>query len=321
MTVRRALLLPIFAFALLLAIGVRDASSQTDPATIRVASTPIDVGAEVYYAQALGMFKQAGLNVEIQAIDNGAAIASAVAGGAADIGQSNVVSIATAYGKKLPFVIIAPAGAYASASPTTVLITLADAPFKVAKDLENKTIVTNGILNIAQIGGDAWLDKSGADFRTAHWVELPTAATAAALLSHRVDAAMLSEPSLSAALATGSFRVMATPYDAIGKHWQIGAWFATQDWVAAHPDVARRFVAVMQQAARWANTHQDASLKILGDVSKVTYPKNMHRSAYAEQLDPAMFQPVIDNAAKYGAIAAPFPAGELFAAAKGTPVH
>jgi NitT/TauT family transport system substrate-binding protein len=312
----RALLLTTLAVVAVLFAGDRPAVSQPEMTTIRIASTPIDVGAEVYYAQALGMFKQAGLDVQIQGIDNGAAIASAVAGGAADIGQSNVVSIASAYQKKLPFVVIAPAGMYSSERPTTVFVTLAAAPFKTAKDLEGKTLVTNGILNIAQIGGDAWLDKNGADYKTVHWIEVPTSATAAALLNHRVDAAILSEPSLSAALAMGGFRILATPYDAIGKRWQIGAWFATRDWVAAHPDATRRFVAVMQQAARWANAHQDESLKILSDVSKIDYPKTMRRAVYAEQLDAALFQPVIDAGAKYGAIAASFPATELFANAK-----
>ena len=223
------------------------------------------------------------------------------------------MSIATAYQKKLPFVVIAPAGAYSSDRPTTVLVTLANAPFKTAKDLEGKTLVTNGILNIAQIGGDAWLDKNGADFKAVRWIELPTTATADALINHRVDGAMLSEPSLSAALALGNFRIMATPYDAIGKHWQIGAWFTTKDWVAAHPDAARKFVAVMQQVARWANTHQTESLKILSDVSKTDYPKTMRRAVYGDQLDATMFQPVIDNSAKYGAIPATFAAAELFA--------
>jgi NitT/TauT family transport system substrate-binding protein len=319
MIARRAFLLPAFALAMVLAVGDRGAFSQTEATTVRIASTPIDVGAEVYYAQAMGFFKQAGLDVQVQTLDNGAAIAAAVAGGAADIGQSNIVSIATAYEKKLPFVVLAPAGAYSSASPTTLLIALADAPFKTPKDLEGKTIVTNGILNIGQIGGDAWLDKSGVPYHSVHWVEVPTAATAAALLNHRVDLAVLSEPTVGAALATGKFRIIADPYDAIGKHWQIGAWFTTKGWLAAHPDAAKKFVAVMQQTARWANAHQTESLNILRKYSKANFPSTMHRAVYSEQLDAALFQPVIDNAAKYGAISAPFPAGELFASEKSAP--
>jgi hypothetical protein len=34
---------------------------------------------------------------------------------------------------------------------------------------------------------------------------------------------------------------------------------------------------------------------------------------YAEKLDPAMIQPLIDASAKYGAISAPFPAIDLIA--------
>jgi NitT/TauT family transport system substrate-binding protein len=316
MTARRALLLPLLALALVLGTGRGSAFSQTETTAIRIASTPIDIGAEVYYAQALGYFKAAGLDVQIQSIDNGAAIAAAIAGGAADIGQSNVVSIATAYEKKLPFVVLAPAGAYSSAAPTTVMITLADAPFKTPKDVEGKTIVTNGILNIGQIGGDAWLDKNGVNWRAVRWIEVPTGATAAALINHRVDLAVLSEPTLSAALATGKFRVFAVPYDAIGKRWQIGAWFTTKAWVAAHPDAAKKFVAVMQQTARWANAHHAESLQILRDVSKADFPSTMHRATYGDQLDPALFQPVIDNSAKYGALTAAFPATELFASDK-----
>jgi NitT/TauT family transport system substrate-binding protein len=312
MRVPRSIVLFVLTLALTFSASGLSVLSQTEVTTIRVASTPIDVGAEVYYAQALGMFKQAGLDVQIQQIDNGAAIAAAVAGGAADIGQSNVVSLASAHEKKLPFSVIAPAGTYSSNVPTTVLVTLANTPLSSAKDLENKTLVTNGILNIAQIGGDAWLDKSGVPFRSVHWVEVPVNATAAALLAHRVDGAMMSEPSLSAALASGNFRIMATPYDAIGKHWQVGAWFTTRTFAAEHPEAIKKFVAVIQQVAHWANTHQDASLKILSDVSKADFPKTMRRAVYAEQLDPALFQPVIDNAAKYGAISAPFPAAELF---------
>jgi NitT/TauT family transport system substrate-binding protein len=279
---------------------------------LRIASTPIDVGAEVYYAKDKGFFRDAGFDVQIQSIDNGGAIASAVAGGAVDIGQSNVVSLAAAHERQLPFVVIAPAGAYSASSPTTVMVTLADAPYHSAKDLDGKTLVTNGILNIAQIGGSAWMDANGANWRSAHWVEIPVNATAAALTNHRVDAAMMSEPSLSAALASGGFRVLGHPYDALGSRWQIGAWFTTTSWAAAHPDLVRKYREVMRRTAIWANAHHAESLKILSAESKHDFPSDMHRSTYAESIDPVMFQPVIDAAAKYGAIAAPFPANELF---------
>ena len=73
---------------------------------------------------------------------------------------------------------------------------------------------------------------------------------------------------------------------------------------------------VLYATARWANAHHTESLQILRDVSKADFPSTMHRATYGEQLDAALFQPVIDNSAKYGALSASFPAAELFASDK-----
>ncbi|MGA2393616.1 MAG: ABC transporter substrate-binding protein, partial [Candidatus Lustribacter sp.] len=280
---------------------------------IIVASTPSEAGAEVYYASALGFFTQAGLDVDVRTIDNGAAVASAVAGGAVDIGQSNVVSIATAHEKGLPFVVIAPAGMYSSAAPTTLAFVAKNAPFKTVKDLAGKTFATNGLFNIGQIAGDAWLERNGVDVKSVKWVEVPVAATGAAVSTGRVDVGLVSEPVLGETLATGQFRVFGDAYSAIGSHWLIGAWFTTSSWALAHPDLARKFLAVLVRTARWANGHHAESLKILEQYNKRTFPSNMARTTYAETLDPALIQPVIDNAAKYGALSASFPASDLFA--------
>ena len=94
------------------AAGLADAPLQT----IRVATVPVDAGAEVYYAQKMGFFKANGLDVQITGLTNGAAVTSAVIGGAADIGQSNAVSIAQAHERGIPVVIIAGANRYTIAS-------------------------------------------------------------------------------------------------------------------------------------------------------------------------------------------------------------
>ena len=51
---------------------------------------------------------QAGLDVDIQLLQSGSAVASAVAGGAIDIGLSSFVPLAVAHTKGIPFVIVAP---------------------------------------------------------------------------------------------------------------------------------------------------------------------------------------------------------------------
>ena len=90
---------------------------------IRMQTSAVDSAAEPFYAYDAGFFKAAGLDVELgPASANGAAISSAVAGGAVDVGMSNLVSIALAHARNIPFVAIGPGGLYTAKTPSTLLI-------------------------------------------------------------------------------------------------------------------------------------------------------------------------------------------------------
>lgn len=287
------------------------AGSETSP-TIRVATTPIELGAEVLYARDQGFFKKAGLDVDVQLMDSGAAIAAAVASGALDVAQANLVSLATAHERSLPFVVVAPAGLYSADASTTDLVVAKNAPYKTAKDLENKTIAVNGLRNITQIGADAWVDQNGGDSSKLRFIEMPFPQMAAALEAGRIDAAVIAEPELSAAVAGGA-RVIGTPYSSISKRFLIGGWFSTSAFAKAHPDVVKRFAAAILEAGKWANGHRAESAKILAAYTKIRVAPAMKRTIYAERLDAGEIQPLIDAAAKYKSIKSAFPASDLIA--------
>lgn len=295
--------LVLLVVALLAAFAASPAPvrAQAPLVTLKIATTPLDVGAEAFYALAQGFFRDAGIDAQVQAIANGAAVASGVASGALDIGQSNVVSIATAREKKLPFVVIAPAAGYSDERPTTELVAMKTSPLHTAKDLNGKTSTTNGILNIGQIATMAWIEKNGGDPRSVKFVEMPVSSQPAALESGQLDVSLLAEPVLSQTLATGKVRVFSKPYGALGSGWLIGVYFTTDTWARAHPDLVRKFAAVMAQTARWANTHHAETFAILVrdahyDADKLT---GMTRIQYATTLTPALVQPVLNVAAQY----------------------
>jgi NitT/TauT family transport system substrate-binding protein len=304
----RRIVTPLVLTALLAPL----AAGAQSPATIRVATTPIELGAEVMYAQDQGFFKKAGLNVDLQIMDSGAAIAAAVASGALDVAQGNLVTLATAHERALPFVVVAPAGMYSSNDPTTSLVVAKSSPIKTAKDLENKTIAINGLRNITQIGASAWIDQNGGDYTKVRFIEMPFPQMGAALEAGRVDAAVIAEPELSTALAGGA-RVLAQPYTAIAKQFLIGGWFANGTWAKAHPAELKRFAGAIVEAGRWANGHRAESAKILEKYTKIRVSPAMKRTIYAEHLNPAEIQPLIDAAAKYHSLKSPFPAAELVA--------
>jgi NitT/TauT family transport system substrate-binding protein len=279
---------------------------------LNIATTPIDIGAQPFYAQDEGFFKSAGIDANVQIISNGGAITAAVLGGSVDIAQSNVVSLATAHQKGLDLVVIAPAGAYSSKAPTTALVVAKNSPIKTAKDLDGKTIAGNGLKNITQVGAFAWMAKNGGDPASTKFTELPFTQMAPALIAGRIDAAVLPEPELSAAIADGSVRVLGNCYDGIANNFLVGAWFTTAAWAKAHPDAVKRFQQAMIKTSVWANKHQAASGAVLTKYTKIAAAPGMRRSLYGTRLDG--MQPLIDAAAKYGVLAKTFPANDMIAA-------
>jgi NitT/TauT family transport system substrate-binding protein len=282
---------------------------------IRVATIPIDSSSAVFYAKEMGFFAKAGLDVQISRLASGPAIASAVAGGAVDIGYSNLVSLAIAHAKGLPFVVVAPAGLYTSSAPTTLLMVGTSSGIRSAKDLDGKTVATNGLRNIAEYAPALWIDKNGGHSSTIKFVEMPFPEMAKALDAHRIDAAIIAEPSLSQAKREGLVRELGDAYGAIADQFIIGAWFTTNRWAQDHPDALRRFVQAIRDAGAWANNNPSKSAPILAKYAKLDpdVVKEMTRSHFPDSLAPGLVQPMIELAVKYKALDESFPAEDLIA--------
>jgi NitT/TauT family transport system substrate-binding protein len=279
--------------------------------TVRFATLPIDTGAQIYYADAEHFFAKAGLDGQIQSIPNGGAITAAVVGGSIDVGFSNILSLAIAHERGVPITLIAPAGLYITKAPTSVLMVHKDSPVRDARALNGKTIAVNGLKNITQLAVQAWMDKNGGDSKTASFSEMPFPEMPAALAARRIDAALVAEPAVTEAKANS--RILAKPYDAIAPDFLIAGWFTSQKWAAAHPDLVKKVVAVMRESAAWANKNTPASAEVLARATKLDPAtlRTMVRSVYAERLDAAAIQPLIDLAARYGLLKAAFPAQDL----------
>jgi NitT/TauT family transport system substrate-binding protein len=303
---RRALIVLFVSVALLC-----PQAGGAQEATLRIATIPIDVGAEVFYARDAGFFKKAGLDAQIQPITNGGAIAAAVASGAVDVGFSNLVSIATAFKRGVPITIIAPAGLYSTKTPSSVCVVAQNSPIKSAKDLTGKVFATNGLKNIAEFGPRAWIDKNGGDSSTVSFIEMPFPAMSAALAQGHIAAALLAEP--SATEFKSSTRVLSKCFDGIAPNFMISAYIATTKWATAHPDLVQKFQQAIRETAAWANKNHDKTAEMLAKEAKISpdVVRAMNRSVYPERTDPAMIQPVIDVTAKYGGLNATFPASEM----------
>jgi ABC-type nitrate/sulfonate/bicarbonate transport system substrate-binding protein len=84
-------------------------------------------------------------------------------------------------------------------------------------------------------------------------------------------------------------------------------FFANRDWLARNVPLARRFVSVIYDTARWANANHAATLPIVAKYAKsdVERLRGATRTVYVTSLTPALIQPAIDIAVKYKALEHP----------------
>jgi NitT/TauT family transport system substrate-binding protein len=305
---RAAFVLSIAASALL---GASTAAGAQD-APIVLSGPPNDSSGTMLYAQDLGMFAKAGLNVKLQIVANPGSVAPAVVGGSVTIGNLTVPAIALARDKGIPLVIIAPGSIYSSAAPTSGIIVLKSSPIRKAADLNGKSVATRDLSNLSYYGAKTWIDKNGGDSKTIKWLEINDTQTVPALLAGRIDAASVSEPALDDAVHGEDARMLAAVYDAIGDKFMISCYFTTEDYAKAHPDIIRKFADVIVSAGIWANKNHAASAKILEKYAGVAVPPNATRVTYAERMRPADIDPVLATLQQYGLVKPGVKSSDMF---------
>ena len=311
MTITRAHALALLGGGAALGAARLPARAQAS-VQLRLATVPTDGASAPYYAKDMGFFAKAGLDVEITSMPAASAIAAALTGGAIDIGYSPIDVLAGIHQKNIPLVIIALASEYLSPAmqKSVGLVVPANSTVQQAKDLTGKVVASNGLHSFGEEGARAWIDQNGGDSNSVKWVEMPFPTMPAAIEAGRVDAVYVVEPFLTGARKNG--RVLAYGYDSIAKHFTIGTWYTTPQWAAEHADVVKRFADAMHETNVWANKNPGASGEILAKYLKLdpAVVATMIRTHYAEQMTPAVMQPLVDTSAKYNGFKT-FPAQEL----------
>ncbi len=282
------------------------------PAQVRIATIPIEPGAEVYFAKERGFFAKAGLDADIQPMQGGSAIAAALVSGAIDIGFLAIDALAAIHRKGVPLVALAPGTEYLSPFTTqnAALMVPANSTVQKAPDLNGRTVAVISLNSLTHTAVRTWMDKNGGDASTVKFVELPSSAMATALGGNRVDAAEVAEPFIGE--AKKSARVLAYGFDSIAKRFITTGWCSTPQWAKDHAPLANRFAAAMRETAAWANGNPQESGAILASSLKLdpALVAAMTRVRYTDQLLPALMQPLIDATAHYNGFST-FPAQEL----------
>jgi NitT/TauT family transport system substrate-binding protein len=283
-------------------------SAQEQP-VIHVALSSFEAQANVYYAQDLGLLKKAGLNVDIQQVSGSAAIVAGIVSGTLQIGTGSALPVEIAHERGFDVVFVAPGTMSDIAQITSGMVVAANSPLHTAKDLTGKSVGVNALQSVDQIEVEAWTDKNGGDSRTLKFVEVPPSLIVDALESGRIDVAEMADPNWTMALTSGRVRSFAYGIDAIAKRFMVTAWFATRQWANANPEALHKFADALNQASAWAVKNPEAAAAVLRKYLHTT--TTVAHEHHARSLDPALLQPLADQAYKYGTLPRPLNVREM----------
>ncbi len=235
-----------------------------------------------------------------------------VIAGALDIGIMTPLAIASAVTHGVPIAIVAPGGINNAKAPSGALIVGKNSTLRTAQDFVGKTIGVASLKTVHELMIRSWFGNSKLDPNAVKLIEMPFGEMGAAIERGTVDGAEEVDPLTSGMVKAGRVKVVDGPNAAIPEFLG-AAWFARVDYARKNPDVIRRFASAMGEISRWANTHRNESGDILAKAGKMDPEaiRGMTRCSYAETVNPAQIQPLLDTATKFGILARAVPASEL----------
>jgi NitT/TauT family transport system substrate-binding protein len=240
------------------------ATAQPDPnnpTKVSVGYIPIFIYAPYYIAIEKGYFREQGIEIELQALQGGAQILTQVVTGNLDTGGGGIGPAALNLAKEtldrgnreLPFVIVSPL--HIERPPLTTSLVVSPRAYdsgaiRSIADLKGRKVATNdrGAATSYWIGlALARANLTFRDLAGGEPVEVGFAAMPAALERGDIDAAVLGEPLLSAAIKAGTVRVLS---DDFLDGEQPTAIFLNREWARKNPRLAEGYVAALLKAFR-----------------------------------------------------------------------
>lgn len=307
------------ALATLLA-SASGALAQAAPQKVKVAYLRTLGIIHVWQAEKMGALKKEGIEVEQVTLNNGPAVASAIASGSADIGFAAAPPMITAISQNQPFKVFITNNVEKHPSTWVESIVVADtSPIKSMADLKDKTVIINAVGAACELQLRGHLALVGLKYEDVKTVILPFPQHAAAMERGDGQASCNVEPFLSfmklGKLKTRSISDgMVAGMDKLGEV-VIDGYFGRGDWLAKNATAAGAFKRALEAAD--AHMRQNIAdyrawltgeFKLPPDVANAIVPL-----INAGKLDakPEQWQPVLDGMARTGMISTPMKAADI----------
>ena len=236
---------------------------------------------DVHLGMSQGIFAQAGLNVTPQTLTAGSTAIPLLLQGTMQFATVDLATAITATQQGVGVTAIAPGNVgVPGAVGYAGVVAAPGSGITGLRALEGRSVQVNQLNGTAAVLVKATMKKAGFDPGKVRFVEIPPTQALAALQAGRVDAAVLSEPNVTAALAAG-MKYIANPEKDTIPDLPAFVFVASKAYVAKNPTVVKAFAAAVLAANKRTNadvalarTTAERSTQLpAATLAKVTFPK------------------------------------------------
>ncbi len=239
------------------------ASAEAPLLKVRINKIPIAPFVPVDLALDRGWFKEAGLDVSIDAVAAGAVAIQALIGGKLDIIYSSLDIGLRAKAQGFDIVILSNQNDAQASSPDAAgILVRTDGP-KSLKELEGKRVLVNNLQNVNWAYTREAIARAGGDPEKVQFLEVGFPLMVDSLLGGQADAASTTEPFTTIGVGTGKLKVLSYMFTELQPNLNIAGWLSTSAWVNAHRKEAVAFRSVLQRAMDYLNQNPEERTKAI----------------------------------------------------------
>ena len=270
--------------------GTRPEQPDITVAAIRSVTT-----AGLYLAAQHGYFTSAGLRVKIVPVTGSQAALPELVNNRVQVVFGNYIADILAQAAGVVRLRFLAAGNVSGPHEQEVVV-LPGSPISSPAGLRGKTIGVNSLKDDGFVMIESILSQYGVPGSAVHFVDIPFPQEAAALAAHRIDAAFITDPFLTAARQNHGVRTLFDCDQGAVANFPISGYAAASAWATKNPRTVSAFVSALEKGQALADSDRAAvnavlvaqvgiSAKTAAAASIGTYPvSNQVQSAPLQRL-------------------------------------
>ena len=250
--IRLTILIAVFLLIIFTLYGVSDKRTET----VNIGYLPTDHDAALFVANSTGMFKKAGIDVELYEYNNGGDLMSAMASGDLDVGYVGITPVIYSISKDVPVRIVA--GAQNEGSG----LLSHNSSIKSISDLKGKTVATPGEASIQSVLLKYDLKKNGLNTSD---IESPTMKVSSmndALKTGGIDAMLTYEPYVTISKEINNQTLVETSGDILPDH-PCCVVVMNEKFLSDHTEKAKKILDIHKKATDKIKENPEGIVKYL----------------------------------------------------------